>query len=92
MQPWDVDYSPTGTAFGIRWSPWVAKDSKQSAVIAYLDQHYIGFRRVTVEDDEEKVIIDEANCTGGCVHLSTDAFVEWEERVRVDIWPVVIRS
>jgi hypothetical protein len=61
--------------------------AKREAVIAYLDHHYIGFRRITVTNssgtENIDVAVDDTNCDGACVHLSTDAFVQWESRVRL---------
>ena len=82
----DPDYVSSGSAFSVKWSPWISKDGTQTAVIAYIAPNYIGFRRVTLEDVWErgklpKVRMTEEDTLGICCHLSSDAFIVWEDAV-----------
>ncbi|KAH7031639.1 uncharacterized protein B0I36DRAFT_243745 [Microdochium trichocladiopsis] len=88
LDPSDPDFVPCGTPFGVSWSPWVSHDGQKSCLVSYVSKNYVGFRRVTVQDDwaaMETPIIEVGgnDCEGLCLHLSTDAFVTWEDQV----WP-----
>lgn len=86
LQVHDPDYVPSGSGFSVKWSPWIFKDGSQTAVVAYIAPNYIGFRRVTLEGAWErgklpKVRVTEEDVLGICCHLSSDAFVVWEDAV-----------
>lgn len=57
-----------------------------------MTHNYIGFRQITLDDaveDHEQglpsVRVARADTSGVCLHLSTDAFVTWEDKVRTDL-------
>ncbi|KOS17455.1 hypothetical protein ESCO_002896 [Escovopsis weberi] len=84
----DPDFVPGGSIFSLRWSPWLVCDGYRTATIAYIAAHYVGFRRVTVYGDWERgevpnIVVEDADTTGICLCLSSDASVEWEDA----IWP-----
>ena len=58
----------------------------RTCVLSFTDRNYVGFRKITVQDrwarGELPSVEIEANDTYGmCVHLSADAFVEFEDAV-----------
>ncbi|PFH57301.1 hypothetical protein XA68_15233 [Ophiocordyceps unilateralis] len=75
----DADSVVCGTAFGLRWSPWL---EGRTAMVAYVADNYLGFRRVFV-DGEMTVTVDDVDSAAMCLFLGVDAFVEWEDA----IWP-----
>ncbi len=87
----DVDYTPYGSAFSVKWSPWFMSTSgARTAALAYISRHYIGFRRVTLSPDWDRaklprLQISSNEILGICCHLSPDAFLVWEDRVRRDL-------
>ncbi|SPN98414.1 uncharacterized protein DNG_01459 [Cephalotrichum gorgonifer] len=86
MEVHDPDYVPSGSAFSIKWSPWVLKDGERTAVVAYVAPNYVGFRSVTVvggwqRGKRPEVRVSGEDILGICCHLSSDAFVVWEEAV-----------
>jgi hypothetical protein len=86
----DPDYMPSGSAFSLKWSPWLTSESSRTATLAYLAPSYVGFRRITIHGDWERgtapnIEIGAADSVGICAHLSTDAFVEWENAVSPSI-------
>jgi hypothetical protein len=80
LQPWDPDYVPSGSAFAVSWSPWVYHaDGSRAAVLAYTQQHYVGFRRVVLDAATSRMRADPHDLLGACCHLGTDAFFVWED-------------
>ncbi len=83
----DPDYMPRGSSFGLAWSPWLTEGSvKKTAILSYIDNNYVGFRRITIEGDWRDTTcptlsVDKQDSEHSCVFLSTDAFVEWEDAV-----------
>lgn len=82
----DPDYVPNGTAFAVKWSPWVSSGDSRVASLAFIANNYVGFRRITIEDDwkrgkEPRIAVEDSDTTSICLSLSTDAFVEWEDTV-----------
>ncbi|KAK1988440.1 hypothetical protein LZ30DRAFT_578098 [Colletotrichum cereale] len=82
----DPDYIPYTSAFSLKWSPWLHSDGARTAVLAYCARNYVGFRRITIPSDWARgagveVAVEEADLTGICTNLLSDAFVEWEEAV-----------
>ncbi|KAK2063569.1 hypothetical protein LY76DRAFT_662111 [Colletotrichum caudatum] len=82
----DPDYIPYTSAFSLKWSPWLFSDGARTAVLAYCARNYVGFRRITIPSDWARgegveVAVEEADLTGICTSLLSDAFVEWEEAV-----------
>ncbi|KAF5010906.1 hypothetical protein FDECE_2934 [Fusarium decemcellulare] len=47
----DPDYVPHGSAFSLKWSPWLSFEGKRVAILAYIAKNHVGFRRVTVLND-----------------------------------------
>ena len=77
---------PSGSGFSVKWSPWVMQNGSRTAVIAYIAPNYVGFRRVTLADGWERGKLPELDVgrddvLGICCHLSSDAFVVWEDAV-----------
>ncbi|GJC78155.1 hypothetical protein ColLi_00993 [Colletotrichum liriopes] len=82
----DPDYIPYTSAFSLKWSPWLHSDGSRTAVLAYCARNYVGFRRFTIPSDWARgagveVAVEEADLTGICTNLLSDAFVEWEEAI-----------
>ncbi|TQN65699.1 hypothetical protein CSHISOI_09716 [Colletotrichum shisoi] len=82
----DPDYIPYTSAFSLKWSPWLLSDGSRTAVLAYCARSYVGFRRITIPSHWPRgasvaVAIEEADITGICTNLLSDAFVEWEDAI-----------
>ncbi|OHW94764.1 GPI-anchor transamidase precursor [Colletotrichum incanum] len=82
----DPDYIPSTSAFSLKWSPWLHSDGSRTAVLAYCARNYVGFRRFTIPSDWARgvgveIAVEEADLTGICTNLLSDAFVEWEEAI-----------
>jgi len=57
-----------------------------TCIISFVDRNYIGFRRVTVQSPWARgqlpqIEVDKQDIFGKCLHLATDAFVEFENAV-----------
>jgi hypothetical protein len=81
-----VDWVPHGTSFGLQWGPWLQNAGSRTCVISFVDRNYVGFRKVTIKDEWARgelpsVKVEKEDTHGLCVHLSTDAFVEFEDAV-----------
>ncbi|KAK0627633.1 peptidase C13 family-domain-containing protein [Immersiella caudata] len=79
----DVDWTPCGTSFGLNFSPWVETMESRTCFLSFVDRNYIGFRKISIIGDwlrgeTPDIRVDETDSYGRCVHLSTDAFVEFE--------------
>lgn len=82
----DPDYIPYSSAFSLKWGPWLHSGNAKTAVLSYCAKNYVGFRRITISADWElgasvEVGVEEADVTGICTNLLSDAFVEWEDAV-----------
>ncbi|KAH7165584.1 peptidase C13 family-domain-containing protein [Dactylonectria macrodidyma] len=85
----DPDFVPHGSAFSVKWSPWLISKDKRIAILAYLAKNYVGFRRITIQGDWIKgqlprVSVEDADVTNICTFLSTDAIIEWEDSVNME--------
>ena len=83
---WDPDWSPTGTSFGLNWSAWLEEDGSQTCLVSFMDRHYVGFRRISLETpwtkgQDPKLNVNASDWSGQCLNLSTDAFAEFENVV-----------
>jgi hypothetical protein len=83
---WDPDWVPSGTCFGLRWSPWLSSPGSKTCVLSYLGRNYIGFRKITlntpwVRGTNPDIVIDDSDTYGQCLHLSTDSFAEFEDAI-----------
>ncbi|KAK3190520.1 hypothetical protein K4F52_003541 [Lecanicillium sp. MT-2017a] len=79
----DPDYTPSGSAFSLKWSPWVTSKDSQTATLAYISHNHVGFRRITIKrlwqsGQAPNIIVEDHDFSSICISLSTDAFVEWE--------------
>ncbi|KAJ4164708.1 hypothetical protein LMH87_006370 [Akanthomyces muscarius] len=79
----DPDFVVSGSAFSLRWSPWVTQEGKKVAVLSYITNNHVGFRRVVIEDawkqgETPSVKVDQHDMKGICLSLSADAFLDWE--------------
>ncbi|KAM3566886.1 hypothetical protein ARSEF4850_000191 [Beauveria asiatica] len=79
----DPDFASSGSAFSLKWSPWVTHEGNQIAALSYIAHNHVGFRRVVMEEswkqgETPSVKVDQHDMKGICLFLSTDAFVEWE--------------
>ncbi|KAM3550072.1 hypothetical protein MY1884_008431 [Beauveria asiatica] len=79
----DPDFASSGSAFSLKWSPWVTHEGNQIAALSYIAHNHVGFRRVVIEEswkqgETPSVKVDQHDMKGICLFLSTDAFVEWE--------------
>ncbi|KAH8158914.1 hypothetical protein CIB48_g9336 [Xylaria polymorpha] len=86
--PTDPDYSYCGSSFALSWSPWLKRGDSRTSILSYVTHNYIGFRQITLDDaveDHEQglpsVRVARADTSGVCLHLSTDAFVTWEDKI-----------
>ncbi|KAF4513623.1 hypothetical protein G6O67_000871 [Ophiocordyceps sinensis] len=84
----DADFVPFGSAFGLRWSPWLVSPGSRTATLAYVAHNHVGFRRVTMAGDwapasDPQLRVEQTDTTAVCINLGPGAFVEWEDA----IWP-----
>lgn len=83
---WDPDWVPSGTCFGLRWSPWLSAKFSKTCVLSYLDRNYVGFRKITLKTPwargaDPDIVVADSDTYGKCVHLSTDGFAEFEDAI-----------
>ncbi|KXJ88282.1 transcription factor IIIC subunit delta N-term-domain-containing protein [Microdochium bolleyi] len=86
IDPLDPDFVPFGTPFALKWSPWIAQGGSKTSLVSYISRNYVGFRRVTIQDnwasmESPAVDVGSSDVEGMCQHLATDAFVTWEDKV-----------
>ena len=60
---------------------------RRDCLLSFIDKNYVGFRRISIRQswvrgEDPDVEFDGADSYGQCIHLSTDAFVEFEDMVR----------
>ncbi|EOO01157.1 putative gpi-anchor transamidase precursor protein [Phaeoacremonium minimum UCRPA7] len=83
LDQWDPEYTPSGSAFALKCSPWTKNEKEWTCLLSYLDSNYIGFRKITLENTHDnpglKVQVEEQDWSGICLFLGPDAFVEWED-------------
>ncbi|TGJ79919.1 hypothetical protein E0Z10_g8837 [Xylaria hypoxylon] len=84
--PTDPDYAYTSSSFALSWSPWLRRGSSLTSILSYVSHNYIGFRQITIDEpgdgpDLPSVHVGRADASGVCLHLSTDAFVVWEDKI-----------
>ncbi|KAL2133377.1 hypothetical protein VTI74DRAFT_2465 [Chaetomium olivicolor] len=84
--PTDPDYIPSGTSFGLKWGPWLQDGNTRTSVLSYIDRNHVGFRRITIKDpwvrgELPALDVESRDTYGMCLHLSTDAFVEFEDGI-----------
>ncbi|KAF5576499.1 hypothetical protein FPCIR_12562 [Fusarium pseudocircinatum] len=80
----DPDYVPHGSAFSLKWSPWLNGQGKRVAILAYLAKNHVGFRKITIIGNWERghpphIEVEKADMAAICMFLSTDAYIEWED-------------
>jgi hypothetical protein len=83
---WDPDWTPSGSAFGLRWSPWLSPEGSRSCFLSYVAKNYVGFRKIAVKTPWlpgtlPEVTVEESDSYGVCHFLSTDSFVEFEDAI-----------
>ncbi|KAL2015653.1 hypothetical protein VTK56DRAFT_5052 [Thermocarpiscus australiensis] len=86
QSPLDVDWVPCGTSFGLNWSPWLEAGESRTCVLSFVDRNYVGFRRITIKEawargDLPVLEVERYDVCGRCLHLSSDAFVEFEDAI-----------
>ncbi|KAJ9161688.1 Gpi-anchor transamidase-like protein [Coniochaeta hoffmannii] len=84
--PWDPDWVPSGTCFGLRWSPWLNTLGSRTCLLSYFARNYVGFRKITLKTPwarvtDPDITVDESDAYGQCLHLSTDGFAEFEDAI-----------
>ncbi|KAI0435252.1 hypothetical protein F5Y09DRAFT_293587 [Xylaria sp. FL1042] len=84
--PTDPDYTYTSSSFALSWSPWLRRGSSLTCMLSYVSHNYIGFRQITIDESEDgldlpSVHVNRGDASGVCLHLSTDAFVVWEDKI-----------
>ncbi|KAI1876696.1 uncharacterized protein JN550_000768 [Neoarthrinium moseri] len=84
--PSDPDYSPTGSSFALKWSPWLQRPGSRTAILSYVTRNHVGFRQVTIKGGwydmkTPEIEVQPVDCTGICLHLAPDAFVVWEDLI-----------
>ncbi|EGX92852.1 hypothetical protein CCM_04224 [Cordyceps militaris CM01] len=97
MDVLDPDFVSSGSAFSLKWSPWVSHQGTQIAALSYIADNYVGFRRVIIRGTWEQgemppVTVDEHDFKSICLYLSTDAFLEWENRPLSDDGVLIMRG
>ncbi|KAF4999144.1 hypothetical protein FGRMN_2672 [Fusarium graminum] len=85
----DPDYVPHGSAFSLKWSPWLRLEGRRVAILAYLAKNHVGFRKVSILGEWErghppKIEVEETDMTAICMFLSTDSYIEWEDQIMYD--------
>lgn len=86
-QIFDPDFLPGGSSYCVRWSPWLKEGATWSCLLSYMDTNYIGFRKITLDaaawnsTGTPIVKCDPQDWDGRCLHLGTDAFLEFENTV-----------
>ncbi|GAW20543.1 hypothetical protein ANO14919_100510 [Xylariales sp. No.14919] len=84
--PTDPDYACTSSSFALSWSPWLKRGRSLTSILSYVSHNYIGFRQITIDEPGEgaslpSVHVGRADASGVCLHLSTDSFVVWEDKI-----------
>ncbi|KAH6607717.1 hypothetical protein Trco_004030 [Trichoderma cornu-damae] len=84
--PHDPDFSPQGSIFSLKWSPWLIDDGYRTATLAYVAKNHVGFRRIVLYGDWDKgnlpdVESERSDTVTICLPLSSDALVEWEDAI-----------
>ncbi|KAK4079930.1 hypothetical protein Trihar35433_1035 [Trichoderma harzianum] len=84
--PQDPDFSPQGSIFSLKWSPWLVDNGNRTATLAYLSKNHAGFRRIVLYGDWERgelpdVESERSDTTTICLPLSSDALIEWEDAI-----------
>lgn len=82
----DPDFTTSGTAFSLKWSPWVTNEGTQTSALSYIAHNHVGFRRITINElwkleTTPSITVEEHDTKGICLSLSVDAFLEWENTV-----------
>lgn len=82
----DPDWTPVGSAFALSFSPWMHGEQSRSCLLSHIGRHYIGFRKITIQEpwtlgELPNIVISEEDAHGECLHLSTDAFFQFENAV-----------
>ncbi|KAL2754246.1 hypothetical protein ACRALDRAFT_2060173 [Sodiomyces alcalophilus JCM 7366] len=83
------DFVPYGSAFGLKWSPWLLDGDKRTAILAHTTRSYVGFRRIIVSPAWERgqrasVTVEEFDLLGICINLRPESFIEWEDVIWTD--------
>ncbi|RYP05483.1 hypothetical protein DL765_009832 [Monosporascus sp. GIB2] len=86
ITPWDPDWVPCGTTFGLRWSPWLSAPDSKTCILSYCARNYIGFRKITLQSPWIRgtgcgITVAPSDTHGHCTFLSTDSFVEFEDAI-----------
>ncbi|KAJ9150690.1 Gpi-anchor transamidase-like protein [Pleurostoma richardsiae] len=94
---WDPDYCPNSSCYSLRWSPWAKDHGKWLCLLAHMGNNYVGFRKVVLDPDwqpgaKPSVQLGQKDWDGQCVHLSPDAFLEFESSVLAGDVPCVCRG
>ena len=84
--PWDVDWAPCNTCFGLTWSPWLSAEGSRTCLLSNMDRNYVGFRKITLKTPwtrgtDPEIAVDQTDAYGKCVNLSTDGFVQFEDAI-----------
>ena len=87
----EPDYTPSSSSRSLKWSPWLATGEdhrSKTAALAYLAPHYMGALQITIKGPWPRgqvpsVEVGNGNIVSICCHVAPDAFIEWEDAVRV---------
>ncbi|ORY58208.1 uncharacterized protein BCR38DRAFT_353508 [Pseudomassariella vexata] len=83
--PSDPDYTPCGSSFSLRWSPWLHKGFNRICMLSYVTKNYVGFRQITIAGKwkhmETPRVEVQTDSNGICLFLAPDAFVTFEDLV-----------
>ncbi|KAJ4417468.1 hypothetical protein N0V82_006132 [Gnomoniopsis sp. IMI 355080] len=83
----DPDYVPSGSSYCLRWSPWIKGETTWSCLLSYMDRNYVGFKKVTINPhtwnpkEAPTIVCESTDWDGRCIHLATDAFLEFEDTI-----------
>lgn len=83
-----ADYTPRGSSFALKWSPWTTSGDSKVCSLAYISPNCVSFRKVTIDGvwetgQEPKLEVSETDNDSICLCLQPDAFLEWEDFVRI---------
>ncbi|KAK3688265.1 gpi-anchor transamidase-like protein [Podospora appendiculata] len=93
----DPDWAPCGTSFGLTFSPWFENEDSRVCVLSFVDKNYVGFRRITIKKPWARgelpdIEVGSEDIFGNCLHLTTDAFVEFENALWNRLFSKVCRG
>ncbi|KAJ4385712.1 hypothetical protein N0V93_010141 [Gnomoniopsis smithogilvyi] len=87
VDPCDPDFVPSGSSYCVQWSSWIKGETTWSCLLSYMDMNYVGFKKITINAptwsprEAPNIVCEATDWDGRCVHLATDAFLEFEDTI-----------